>query len=70
MDLQREQYVRHFKKSLDQAGEGLTHFYKPKRIKFVSVGGQSKVFSFYSESLDRELVVKVYDGTKFYKQAE
>jgi hypothetical protein len=43
--------------------------YRPSDIRFVALGGQSKIFSFRSETLERDLIIKVYD-TKFAKQAE
>jgi hypothetical protein len=43
--------------------------YKPVDIKFVALGGQSKIFSFHSETLDRDFVLKLYDS-KYSLQAE
>ena len=64
MLMQREAQAKRIKQAMERQ-PALTQFYKPKRVKFVSVGGQSKIFSFHSETMSRDLIVKVYEGSKF-----
>ncbi len=63
--LQRRQYLKEIKKILKRGGEdGNEHplmMYRPVDIKFVALGGQSKIFSFHSETLERDMILKLYD---------
>ena len=43
--------------------------YRPVDLRFVALGGQSKIFSFRSETLDRDFILKLYDP-KYSRQAE
>ena len=45
------------------------NLYRPRDLKFVSVGGQSKIFAFHSETLERDLIIKIYNG-RYYREAE
>ena len=63
--LQRKQYLKEIRKFLKVGGEGGNEhplmMYRPTDIRFVALGGQSKIFSFHSETLERDLILKLYD---------
>ena len=43
--------------------------YKPSNFSFAGLGGQSKVLAFYSETMQMDLVVKIYPSL-YYEDAK
>ncbi|CDW79880.1 kelch motif family protein [Stylonychia lemnae] len=67
--IQKKLYLKEFNKNLEKYVNHPLHEYKPANIQFLAQGGQSKILSFYSENMKRDLVIKIYQA-KYFKQAE
>lgn len=65
----KEAYAAEFGQKLAQFSNHPLNYYQPKNFKFMGLGGQSKVLSFYSETAKKELVVKIYPAV-FYSDAK
>lgn len=65
----KEAYAAEFSQKLSQFSNHPLNYYKPRDFKFMGLGGQSKVLSFYSETAEKDLVVKIYPAV-FYSDAK
>ena len=65
----KEAYAADFGKKLSLFSNHPLNYYQPRDFKFMGLGGQSKVLSFYSETAKKELVVKIYPAL-FYSDAK
>jgi len=61
----KDAYVAEFGQKLAQFTNHPLNYYKPKDFKFMGLGGQSKVLGFFSETIQKELVVKIYPAVYF-----
>lgn len=65
----KDAYVKDFSEKLESFSNHPLNYYEPKQFKFAGLGGQSKVLSFYSQKIKKELVVKIYPSL-FYTDAK
>ena len=56
----KQAYVTSFESKLSEYENHPLNHYQPTKFRFAGLGGQSKVLSFYSELLKKDLVVKIY----------
>lgn len=61
--------MEEFESALQRYANHPLNSYEPTDFKFAGKGGQSEVLSFYSNTLEQELVVKIYNS-QFEKDAQ